>query len=151
MTQTFQVSHADTPVPLSRMLNPIWMLQSTGNATMSWTAPAINNGAPYLPTISNQLLRNFLWWLRNPCGNFVGFVIGLDGVDYTVTGSDEVLQTTGRDCTPPVVGWRWAILRTKYMIYPFINYYSGNKVEFYLGWRPASGGFGAKLVFHGGI
>lgn len=29
---------------------------------------------------------------------------------------------------------------------PFVSFYNG-RVEFYLGWRPASGGFGFKLVF----
>jgi hypothetical protein len=140
------IDHA--PIPWSRLLNPIWMLQSTGDDTMSWTAPTINNGAPYLPTVQNQFLRNVLWWLRNPAGNFVGYIIGLDGTNYTVTGSDNVLATTGRDCTPPVIGWRYALLKTKLMYYPFVSYYNG-KVEFYLGWRPASGGFGAKLVFPG--
>ena len=139
-----EVSHDDTKVPLSRLLNPIWMLQSTGDASMSWRAPEINNGQPYLPTIQNQFLRDLIWWLRNPAGNFMGFVIGLDGTNYTAYGSDNVLATTGRDCVPPVRGWRWAILRTKWMVYPFVSYYGA--VEFYFGWRPSSGGFGLKLV-----
>ena len=143
--QVVYVTHDDTQVPLYRLFNPIWMLQSTGNASMSWTAPEINNGEPYLPSVRNQFLRNLLWWIRNPAGNFMGFVIGLDGTSYTVYGSDNVLATTGRDCVPPVLGWRWAVLRTKWMVYPFINYY-GSSVEFYFGWRPSSGGFGLKLV-----
>jgi len=145
--QTVQVTD-HTPITLSRLLNPIWWLQSTGDETMSWTAPAINNGEPYLPTVNSQFLRDFLWWLRNPMGNFVGFIIGLDGVNYTVTGSDNVLATTGRDTTPPTLGWRWAVLKTKFMWYPFVSFYN-ERVEFYLGWRPSSGGFGAKLVFPG--
>lgn len=113
---------------------------------MSWMAPDTNNGAPYLPSIKNQLLRNVMWWLRNPCGNFVGFIIGVDGVNYTVTGSDNVLCTTGRDCNPQVFGWRWAVIKAGWRRLPFVSFYNG-RVEFYLGWRPASGGFGAKLVF----
>jgi len=149
VTQVVQVFHADTRIPWSRLINPIWMLQSTGDATMRWTAPPINNGAPYLPSVQNQLLRNFLWWLRNPAGNFFGFIIGFDGVDYEVEGSNNVMMTTGRDCNPQVLGWRWSVIKYKWMRYPFINYYNG-KVEAYLGWRPASGGFGVKFVIHGG-
>jgi hypothetical protein len=42
-----------------------------------------------------------------------------------------------------------AILKTKWMRFPFINFHDG-KVEFYCGRRPASGGFGITLVFPGG-
>lgn len=141
MTQTVQVTD-HTPIPWRVKLNPIWWLQC-GGVGSTFTAPTVNNGAPYLPTIKTQWLRNLLWFFRNPCGNFVGFVIGLEDVNYSVTGSDNVLATTGRDCAPPVYGWRWAVLNK---CFPFVNYYNGS-VEFYLGWRPASGGFGLKLVF----
>src|SRR5262245_48383456 len=93
-----------TPIPWTRLINPIWWLQSTGDATMRWTAPTINNGAPYQPNVKNQFLRNLLWWCRNPCGNFVGFIVGLDGVNYSVTGTAPALASTGRDCGQE--GWR---------------------------------------------
>src|SRR5215813_11658107 len=142
MTQTVTMTDR-VAVPGKYKLNPIWWLQCGGPGS-TFTAPTINNGAPYLPNIKIQWLRNLLWWFRNPCGNFVGFIIGLEDKNYTVTGSDDVLKNTGRDCVPPVMGWRWAVLRYGWGIYPFVNYYSG-KVEAYLGWRPSSGGFGAKL------
>lgn len=41
----------------------------------------------------------------------------------------------------------WAALKVKGPL-PFVSY--NGAVEFYLGWRPASGGFGFKLVFHAG-
>ena len=144
-TETVAVTD-HTPIPWSRLLNPIWMLASTGDATLSFKAPAINNYEPYLPGIKNQLLRNIMWWFRNPAGNFVGFIVGLDGVNYSVTGSAPALASTGRDCGQE--GWRWAILKTKWMIFPFVSYYKNGFIEFYLGWRPASGGLGIKLV-HG--
>ncbi len=133
-------------IPWSRLLNPVWWLQSTGDATMSWTAPEINNGEAYLPSISNQFLRNLLWWFRNPAGNFVGFVIGVDGCNYTVTGTAPVLATTGKDCVPVQEGWRYALINLTYTKLPFVSYYRKGVVEFYFGWRPASGGFGLKLV-----
>lgn len=132
-------------IPWYRLINPLWWLQSTGDASMSWTAPEINNGEVYLPSIGNQLLRNTMWWFRNPAGNFVGFIIGLDGVNYSVTGTAPVLATTGKDCVPIQEGWRWARINTPFPL-PFVSYYKAGWVEFYLGWRPSSGGFGAKLV-----
>jgi hypothetical protein len=79
--------------------------------------------------------------------NFVGFVIGVEDRNYTVTGSAPVLATTGRDCVPAHLGWRWAIIKTKWLRLPFVSYYGG-MFEFYLGWRPSSGGLGLKLVWH---
>jgi hypothetical protein len=81
--------------------------------------------------------------------NFVGFVIGVEDRNYSVTGSAPVLLTTGRDGHPQQFGWRWAIISTKWLRLPYVSY-SGGRVEFYLDWRPASGGFGLKLVFPSG-
>ena len=77
----------------------------------SWHAPEINNGEPYLPDVKQQWLRDFYWFWRNPIGNFMGFVIGVEGHDYTVTGRAPVMLTTLRDANPPRYGWGWAILR----------------------------------------
>jgi hypothetical protein len=82
----------------------------------------------------------------------MGFVIGFEGWGYVVTGQAPVTLTTGRDGNPPIYGWRtswingWA---------PYASYW-GNvwwlprsyMVEFYFGWRPASGGFGLKFIPH---
>lgn len=113
----------------------------------SWQAPTINNGVPYLPGISNQALRNFLWFVRNPIGNFMGFVLGVEGYDYTVTGSAPVLLTTLYDAVPPQFGFKWSIIKCGWARLPFVSY-SGKRVLWYAGWRPASGGLGIKFNIH---
>ena len=137
-------------IPLSTKLNPIWWLHGPDG----WNVPDVNNGKPYLPDVKNIWLRRFYWFVcRNPLMNFVGFVIGVEDRNYMVFGSDPVLKTTGRDCAPPQIGWRWAIIRTKWLYLPFLSYWGkmfifcGPFVEAYVGWRPASGGLGVKLVF----
>jgi hypothetical protein len=138
--ETVTVVPEDIP-PWSKLLNPIWWLQNGGtNAT--WTAPLINNGTPYLPDVSNQLLRDIYWWFRNPFGNFVGFIIGFEGTTFTATGPAPVLANTWRDVPGGMKGWKWSLIN-KWA--PFVSYWGG-KIEFYAGWRPSSGGFGAKFV-----
>jgi hypothetical protein len=131
-----------TPIPWYKKLNPVWWLQGPDG----WTVPDMNNGLPYLPEVTSQYLRIFYWFFcRNPLMNFVGYVIGVEDRNYTVTGTAPVLKTTGRDCTPPQYGVRWSIIKTLIPL-PYVSFYNG-RVEFYLGWRPATGGFGLKLVF----
>jgi len=169
-------------VPLSKKINPLWWLQGPNG----WDVPSMNNGEPYLPDVTNVWLRRFYWFIcRNPLMNFVGFVVGVEDKNYSVTGSSPVLRTTGRDCEPQQLGWRWAITMLPFsptacmatvlltlaawflsawmwwpalcvalrMLgpLPYISYWgplwrSSRYVEFYLGWRPASGGFGLKFV-----
>jgi hypothetical protein len=43
------------------------------------------------------------------------------------------------------IPWVWAMLKFAGPL-PFISY--NGAVEFYMGWRPASGGFGTKIVLH---
>jgi len=133
------VSVAATPRPTGFL----WFFRNGD----SWSAPAINNGAPYLPSISNPWLRNFLWFCRNPVGNFMGFVIGFEGTPYSVTGPAPVLLTTLYDAAPPAYGWKWSVINGWA---PFVSY-SGRWCLWYLGWRPASGGFGAKFNLHLGF
>lgn len=129
-------------IPWTKKINPIWWLQGPHG----WSVPEINNGEPYLPDVTNVWLRRFYWFVcRNPLMNFVGFVIGVEDRNYTVVGSAPVLKTTGRDCRPQQFGWRWAIIKTKWLRLPFVSYWNGT-TEFYLGWRPHSGGLGLKLV-----
>ncbi len=129
--------------PWTTKINPLWWLVGPHG----WEVPEINNGAPYLPEVKNVWLRRFYWFFcRNPLMNFVGFVIGVEDRNYRVTGSPQVLLTTGRDGTPQILGWRYALLHVGSVKLPYINFYNGS-VEFYLGWRPHSGGFGFKLVF----
>lgn len=129
--------------PWTNKINPLWWLVGPDG----WDVPTINNGAPYLPDVTNIWLRRFYWFIcRNPLMNFVGYVIGVEDRNYEVSGSPGVLLTTGRDGNPPILGWRYAVLKLGWVRLPYVNFYNG-KVEFYLGWRPASGGFGFKLVF----
>lgn len=131
----------DVP-PTKDLLNPVWWLQC-GGTNSSFKAPLINNGLPYLPGITNQTERDLLWWLRNPACNFVGFIIGFEGVTYKVTGTYPVLANTLRDVGDGSRhGWKWSVIDGWA---PFVSYWNG-KEEFYLGWRPLSGGFGAKFV-----
>jgi hypothetical protein len=132
-------------IPWTVKINPLWWLVGPDG----WSEPEVNNGEPYLPDVQNIWLRRFYWFFcRNPLMNFVGYVIGVEDRNYTVTGSAPVLATTGRDTLPQQMGWRWAVLSTKWLRLPFVSFYNGS-VEFYAGWRPASGGFGFKLVFPG--
>lgn len=134
-----------TPIPVLTKLNPIWWLHGPDG----WNVPTINNGQPYLPDVKSMWLRRFYWFFaRNPLMNFVGFVVGVEDRNYTVTGTAPVLRTTGRDCDPVQIGWRWAVIKTKWLCLPFVSYYN-RKIEFYAGWRPASGGLGLKMVFPG--
>lgn len=114
----------------------------------SWHAPEINNGLPYLPDVKAQWLRDFYWFCRNPIGNFMGFVIGVEGFDYTATGPAPVMLTTLYDATPKRYGWHWSIIKCGWAFLPFVSY-SGTKFLWYLGWRPSSGGFGFKFNIHG--
>lgn len=111
----------------------------------SWQAPEINNGLPYIPEVKNQWMRNIYWFIRNPIGNFMGFVIGFEGKGYSVTGpKGDVMLTTLYDAKPPRYGWNWSVINGWA---PFVSY-SGKRILFYLGWRPASGGFGFKFNIH---
>lgn len=131
------------PISIWKKLNPIWWLQGPDG----WNVPDINNGQPYLPNIKNVFLRRLIWFgFRNPMMNFVGYVIGVEDRNYSVTGTAPVLRTTGRDCDPIQEGWRWAIINLGLVRLPFVSYYRKGVIEFYLGWRPASGGIGLKIV-----
>ena len=113
----------------------------------SWTAPVINNGEPYLPNISNQFVRDVMWWFRNPAGNLVGAVIGVSHRDRWVTGPAPAKLVTWADAVPARRGWKWAYTRLRpdaWLGLPFISYYGA--CEFYLGWRPHDGALGFKLV-----
>lgn len=166
-----------TPDSIWQKLNPLWWLVGPDG----WEVPTINNGTPYLPEVTSMFMRRFYWFFcRNPLMNFVGKVLGVEDKNYVAYGTFPVHRTTGRDCTPVQMGWRWAVLVPPFSLgalviaalaaagafflwwplwvvvlfaalkiagpLPYVNFYNG-KVEAYLGWRPHSGGYGAKLVF----
>lgn len=135
MSEIEEVVVPPTPYPTGFM----WWFRNGD----SWHAPEINNGQPYLPEHKNQFIRDFFWFCRNPIGNFMGFVIGFEGSGYVVKGPKPVMATTPRDETPPRKGWKWSVINGWA---PFIAYNS-ERIEFYNGWRPASGGYGTKLIF----
>lgn len=124
----------------------LWWFRNGDN----WHAPDINAAndgpQPYLPSIKWQPLRDFLWFLRNPIGNFMGFVIGVEGHDRTVYGPYGEL-TTLYDKSPHEYGYVYTVINVGYLWLPFVSY-SGKTFLWYLGWRPASGGFGAKFNIH---
>lgn len=117
-----------------------WWWFQTGDS--GWRAPDDNNGAPYWPEMKIQWIRNLFWFFRNPLGNFIGFGLGVAGIDRTITGTAPVRLTTWRDARPPRTGWKWAMTNGKY---PFASYWGG-KLEFYIGWRVDGGGLGLKFA-----
>lgn len=142
MTETETIYVPPTPYPTGFL----WWLR-TGD---SWHAPERNTAndgdQPYLPEVKNQFLRDFYWFWRNPLGNFMGFVIGFEGSGFSVKGpKGDVMLTTLYDANPRRYGWNWAIINGWA---PYVSY-SGKRVLWYLGWRPYSGGFGAKFNIHG--
>jgi len=74
----------------------------------------------------------------------MGFVIGFEGRGYVVMGPAPVTLTTWYDNVPHGYGWKWSIINGWA---PFVSY-SGTRFLWYLGWRPASGGFGFKFNVH---
>lgn len=106
---TIEIVHHDgePTIPFIKKLNPAWWLVGDEG----WAVPAINNGQPYLPEVSNIWLRRFYWFFcRNPLMNFVGYVMGVGDRAYKAEGPPPVMATTGRDASPRVLGWRWATL-----------------------------------------
>lgn len=133
--QTVIVKPQDVP-PVSDLVNPVWWLQCGGSKS-SFTAPA-----SYLPNVTNQTQRDFLWWLRNPACNFVGFIVGFEGQTFKVTGSNPSVVTLRDVGNGSQHGFTWSLIDGWA---PFVSYWDGT-VEFYLGWRPTSGGLGAKFA-----
>lgn len=88
--------------------------------------------------------RQFFWWFRNPCANFVGFVIGVNDRNYSVTGIAPVEHGSLRDIG--VTGFKWSYLSLGWLRLPFLSY-AGKHWEVYCGWR-YSGGFGVKIIRH---
>ncbi len=74
----------------------------------------------------------------------MGFVVGFEGRGYVVTGKAPVMLTTLYDANPPQYGWKTCLINGWA---PFFSY-SGKRFLWYLGWRPASGGFGLKFNIH---
>ncbi len=137
-----ELAHVEAEPPV-RKDRWYWWLMSGDD----YTAPAINNGEPYLPGWENQTLRNVMWWLRNPAGNLMGRVLGVQGRERWVWGKTPVLKVTPADEDPPRRGWKWSITYRSpdgWFGLPFVGYYG--LCEFYLGWRPNDGALGLKIV-----
>lgn len=109
---TIETSHHSADVVRWQdKINPLFWLTGDGG----WTAPTINNGTPYLPDVKNQLLRNFYWWCRNPIGNFVGYIIGVQDRDFDVIGPAPVELVTWDDAPALANGrrFKWSVINAK--------------------------------------
>ena len=100
VSETIEPSFTPT---LRQKLNPVWWLMNGD----TWDAPAENNGAPYLPEITDPTTRSFYWWMRNPFANFVGFVIGVEDRQRKVTGVAPLNEATVWD--HGAHGWKWML------------------------------------------
>ena len=83
------------------------------------------------------IFREIAWLCRNPLHNFTFYVIGVADKDYTVIGiyPESVFNPEG--------GWKWHIVKYKWVRLPFISYIG--KIKFYIGWRNR-GNFGIKIT-----
>lgn len=129
-TETLYVTDR-TPISWTKKINPWWWLW---NDLQPFPDPGQVSGTGWV--------AQFNWWLRNPCANFVGFVIGVNDRNYTIVGTVPVRDGSLADSGG--YGWKWSIIRLGWIWLPFISY-AGASIVFYLGWR-YSGGFGLKLV-----
>jgi len=130
MIETVEVT-GRTPISWTKKINPWWWL---------W-----NDLQPYPDpgqVKHTGWLGQFEWWIRNPMANFVGFVIGVNDRNYTITGTRPVLDGSLADSGG--YGWKWSVIQLTHVYLPFISY-AGTSIVFYLGWR-SSGGLGFKLV-----
>lgn len=131
MIETVEVT-GRTPVSWTKKINPWWWLwNDLDQIPDQWYMPG-----------ANYYWRQTCWWFRNHCANFVGFVIGVNDRNYSISGTvpvrDGSLADTG------AFGWKWSVIRFGWVRLPFISY-AGTHVVWYLGWR-FSGGFGIKIV-----
>ena len=78
------------------------------------------------------------WYWRNPCHNFMFYVIGI---------ADKEFERVGRfpeKVFCPGEGWNWAVCKYKCLRLPFVSYQKG-RFKFYCGWRNR-GNFGIELI-----
>lgn len=130
MIETKEVT-GRTPIPWTKKINPWWWLWNDLDPVPDqWYMPGVH------PDI-----RQFFWWWRNPFANFVGFVIGVNDRNYSITGTAPVEHATKWDTLEH--GWHWSLIRIGLLRLPFVSY-SGEWVLWYVGWR-YSGGFGVKI------
>jgi hypothetical protein len=93
---------------------------------------------------------NPLWWfgndeaapgdsfiylhIRNFMMNFKRFVVGVGDRDHYVTGKTPALTIMRSDLGEQ--GWQWSVIWVGPIpLLPFVSY-SGQRVEWYLGWQP---------------
>jgi hypothetical protein len=123
--------------PLWKKATPIWWFMNDQEPVPpDWYLPA-RRGLP----------RVICWYLRNPLQNFGNYVLGVCDRNYTVRGAAPVMMVMWDDAMPPRKGWKWSIIRLKWLRLPFISY--SGPVLFYAGWQP-NGFFGFKLTLKDG-
>lgn len=121
--------------PWWRKINPVWWLFNDQEPTApDW----------YLPG-SSATWREIAWWLRNPAYNFFRYVVGIEDRPVTVTGPAPVLVTTAYEAWG-TYGWKWARLRSRWFVFPFVSYESARWI-LYAGWLPSGGRFGVKVNY----
>jgi hypothetical protein len=122
-------------VPWYKKINPIWWF---GN---------VEGIDPTYHTDWPQWRREFVWYvIRNPLFNFFRFVVGVEDRDLIVTGPEPVFTPAWIECSLPSTGWKWAILRTGWVVLPFLSY-SGSRMVFYFGWVPSGRRLSLKFNF----
>lgn len=93
--------------------------------------------------------RELFWNLRNPAQNFRAYVIGVQDLNYSVTGRAPAMTIQRDDMRPIQFGWQWAFLHGGDLKWPlpFLSY-SGRRFGFQLGWQPNGFFIGAKIYIH---
>lgn len=122
----------ETRIPLTTKINPLW-----------WFGNVEGLDPGYMPEWS-LWRRKFFWFFRNFMFNFFRFVVGVEDRDLIVTGPAPVFTPVLLECIPPSTGWKWAIIRTGWLVLPFVSY-TGTRVLWFAGWVPSGGRLGAKF------
>ena len=118
--------------PLRKKLSPLWWLMNDQEPQPPpWYLP--RRKAPW---------RAISWYLRNPLQNFGNYVLGVCDRNFTVHGTAPVMLVMWDDAVPPRTGWKWSVIRLRWLRLPFISY--SGRVLFYAGWQP-NGFFGFNL------
>jgi len=118
--------------PLRRKLSPLWWFMNDQEP----------NPPPWYLPRRNAPLRAISWYLRNPLQNFGNYVLGVCDRNFTVYGTAPVMLVMWDDAVPPRTGWKWSVIRLRWLRLPFISY--SGRVLFYAGWQP-NGFFGFNL------
>ena len=113
-------------IPTWKKFNPVWWF---GNADDP------KPPASYRP---GEKLRVCRWYFRNPCHNFMFYVIGITDKEFVRVGTNPTRTLN------PDGGWSWAVCKTKVLRLPCLSYRKPERFDFYFGWRN-KGNFGIAI------